>query len=155
MARWVPCQLTEAFETFSDERDSFQNWVIMINVTWVHYFESESKWQSLVWKHCYLLWHKTFKTHMSTRKFLFTSHLKIKTVKTIELLLSLKVKNNPKRRGKLTKGVILLQKANKTIHCLQDLNYELLNHSSYSPPSDFHIFSLLKEAVFYSDEALL
>ncbi|XP_075210563.1 histone-lysine N-methyltransferase SETMAR-like [Lycorma delicatula] len=71
-----------------------------------------------------------------------------------ELLRLLEQKIKSKRRAKLSKGVILLQDnarpytAKKTVLCLKDLGFELLNQPPYSPdlvPNDFHLFGPLKE----------
>jgi hypothetical protein len=70
-----------------------------------------------------------------------------------------------KQRGLLITGV-LLQHGNaqphttcSTVATIQDLSFECLSHSSYSPvfdPSDFHLFGPLKQAMgsksFRSDE---
>lgn len=60
------------------------------------------------------------------------------------LLIKAKVKS---KRSDFALGLCLTS-ANKTIYCLQDISYELLEHPSYSPelvPSDFHLFGLTKE----------
>lgn len=85
-----------------------------------------------------------------------------------ELLRDLKPKIKTKRRGKLSKGVLLLQDnarphtAGKTIQCIQDLGFELLEHPPYSPdlaPSDFHLFGPMKEHLreskFSSDDEVV
>ena len=70
-----------------------------------------------------------------------------------------------KRRGKLTKGV-LLQQDNARVHtckvvmdALERNGYELIPHPAYSPdlaPSDFFLFASLKKDIrgrhFRSDE---
>ena len=62
-ARWVPRLLVpeqktvrvqifiELQQRLSDERDSFLNKVITCDETWFHFFEPESKQQSIMWKH--------------------------------------------------------------------------------------------------------
>jgi len=61
-----------------------------------------------------------------------------------------------KRRGRLTQGVLLLHDnarphtAHLTINTIRQLNWEVLEHTAYSPdlaPSDFHMFGTLKNAL--------
>ena len=61
-----------------------------------------------------------------------------------------------KRRGRLTKGVLLLHNnarphmAHLTINTIWQLNWEVCAHPAYSPdlaPSDFHLFGPLKNAL--------
>ena len=63
---------------------------------------------------------------------------------------------NFKRRGRLSKGVLLQHDnvrpytAHSTFATIQDLSFECLPHSPYSPdhvPSDFHVFGPLKKAM--------
>ena len=69
------------------------------------------------------------------------------------LLRQLRIKIKSKRRGKLSKGVLLLQD-NAPVHnahvattTARDCGYEILPHPPYSPdlaPSDFYLFPKLK-----------
>lgn len=92
----------------------------------------------------------------------------INSVRYSEMLTAkLKPAIRSKRRGLLSKGVVLLHDnarphtAAHTAETLQKLNFEVLDHPPYSPdlaPSDFHLFGPLKEAIrgrrFSSDEPL-
>ena len=62
----------------------------------------------------------------------------------------------PKRRGKLSKEILLLHEnarphaAAHTLETLKQLKWEAMEHPACSPdlvPSDFHLFGQLKEAL--------
>ena len=67
-----------------------------------------------------------------------------------------------KRCGRLSTGVLLQHDdarphtARSTVGTIQHLSFECLPHPPYSPPSDFHVFGPLKQAMgskaFRSDE---
>jgi len=68
----------------------------------------------------------------------------------------LKPANCSKRRGKLSKEILLLHNnacphtAAHTLETLKQLKWEAMKHPVYSPdlaPSDFHLFGLLKNAL--------
>jgi histone-lysine N-methyltransferase SETMAR len=80
----------------------------------------------------------------------------------------LKPKLRIKRRGLLSKGVVILHDNARphtsahTVDTLQKLRFEVLKHPPYSPdlaPSDFHLFGPLKAAFgrgrFTSDEGAI
>ena len=59
-ARWAPKQLTEVHKQTSV--DICQIRIITGDETWVHHYESESKQQSMEWKHSQSPCEKKFKT---------------------------------------------------------------------------------------------
>ena len=85
----------------------------------------------------------------------------INSVRYIEMLACrLKPEIRSKRRGLLTRGVVLLHdNAAHTTETLRKLKFKVMAHPPYSPdlaPSDYHLFSPLKEALrgrgFTSDQ---
>lgn len=192
-ARWVPRQLTEThkdnrrtisqrhLQRYENEGDDFLVRIITGDETWVHHFEPESKRQSMTWKHPDSPVPKKFKTRPSAGKLMLTvfwdsrgpilEHYTergstVTSDRYCEMLRhSLRPAIRTKRRGLLSRGVILLHdnarphSAAKTLETLQELRFEVLEHPPYSPdlaPSDFHLFGPLKEALrgrrFSSDE---
>ena len=81
-ARWVPRHLTEEqkhngqhicsslLERYNREGDSFLNRIITADETWVHHYESETKQQSMQWKHTSSS--KKFKSQPSAGKLMLT-----------------------------------------------------------------------------------
>jgi len=66
------------------------------------------------------------------------------------LIDKLKPEIRSKRRGQLSKSTVLLHDNARTIEILQKSKFELLAQLPYSPdlaPSDYHLFSPLKEAL--------
>lgn len=194
-ARWVPKQLTQLhkqtrldickqhLDRYVNERDNFFDRIITGDETWIHHYEPESKRQSMEWKHPNSPSKKKFKTQPSVGKLMLTvfwdsqgpvlEHYQergttINSVRYSEMLTAkLKPAIRSKRRGLLSKGVVLLHDnarphtAAHTAETLQKLNFEVLAHPTYSPdlaPSDYHLFGPLKEALrgrrFTTDEAL-
>lgn len=183
-ARWVPRQLTDAHKETRlqicrqlkaralTEKESFFERIVTCDETWIHHFEPESKRQSLEWKHTSSPSRKKFKTQPSAGKVMLTVFWDsqgpivcdyLEDQRTINSqyysdMLENKVKPaiRTKRRGLLTKGVILLQDnarphtAQLTQEMLTKLGWEVLPHPPYSPdlaPSDFFLFGPLKEAL--------
>ena len=98
-----------------------------------------------------------FKTQPSTGKVMATVFWDAKGVITLDflnLLDQLRTAIREKRRGKLSKGV-LLQQDNARVHtckvamdAVERNGYELIPHPAYSPdlaPSDFFLFPNLKK----------
>ena len=83
-ARRVPEQLKELHEEkrleickrFLDscgaEGDHFLERIVTENETWIHHFESESKCQSMEWKHAHSPAKRKFKTHPTAGKLMLT-----------------------------------------------------------------------------------
>lgn len=180
-ARWVPRMLTAAqTKTRADicedllgrlqaEPESFFDRIVTQDETWVHHFDPESKSQSMMWKHMDSPTPKKFKVTMSAGKVMatvfwdnqgviMTSYLPKGSTITAEYyageLRQLREALKTKRRGKLRRGVLLLQD-NASSHTAQiatatasECGFELLPHPPYSPdlaPSDFYLFPKLKE----------
>lgn len=183
-ARWVPRQLTDIHKETrlqisqqlkarcSTEKEAFFERIVTCDETWIHHYEPESKRQSLEWKHTSSPTRKKFKTQPSAGKVMLTLFWDsqgpifcdfLEDQRTINSqyycnMLENKVKPaiRTKRRGLLTKGVILLHDnarphtAQITQQCIQKLGWEILPHPPYSPdlaPSDYHMFGPLKEAL--------
>ena len=133
-ARWVPRHLTEQqkrnhqhiysslLERYNREGDNFLNRIITGDETWVHYYEPETKRQSMQWKHASSPSSK--KSQPSAGKLLLTvfwdsegpilEHYMEKdvTVRSVNYYNMLRNELRPairsKRRGSLTQGVLLL-----------------------------------------------
>ena len=73
-----------------------------------------------------------------------------------ELLLRLREEIKKKRRGKLPKGVLILQdnapshNSHVALEAIRDCKFKLVDHPPYSPDlasSDYHLFPSLKKAI--------
>ena len=192
-ARWVPKSLSdEQMATRASvcsallkrfrSKDDFLLRLVTVDETWVHYYEPENKAQSRQWVGLESPRPKKFKTQLSAGKMMATVFWDAKGImldflpkrSTItgvyyaNLLDQLRTAIREKRRGKLSKGV-LLQQDNARVHtckvamdAVEQNGYELIPHSSYSPdlaPSDFFLFPNLKKDIrglhFRSDEEVV
>ena len=164
-------------------KDDFLLCLVTVDETWVHYYEPENKAQSRQWVGPGSLRPKKFKTQPSAGKVMSTVFWDAKGVIMLDflpkrstitgvyyanLLDQLRTAVREKRRGKLSKGV-LLQQDNARVHTCkvamdaEERNgYELMPHPAYSPdlaPSDFFLFPNLKEDIrvlhFRSDEEVV
>ena len=140
-----------------------------VDETWVHYYEPENKAQSRQWVGPESPRPKKFKTQPSAGKVMATVIWDAKGVIMLDflpkrstitgvyyanLLDQLRTAMREKRRGKLSKGV-LLQQDNARVHtrkvamdAVEQNGYELIPHPGYSPdlaPSDFFLFPNLKK----------
>ena len=151
-----------------------------VDETWVHYYEPENKAQSHQWVGPGSPKPKKFKTQPSAGKVMATVFWDAKDVIMLDflskrgtitgvyyvnLLDQLKAAIHEKRRGKLSKGV-LLQQDNARVHtckvamdAVERNGYELIPHPACSPdlaPSDFFLLPNLKKDIrglhFRSDE---
>lgn len=194
-ARWVPKELTpkhkearmmtslDFLTRYAADGDEFLDHIVTCDETWISHITPESKRDSMQWKHLNSPRVKKFKTVLSPKKVLATvfwdrrgvihaEYLKYgNTVNADGYCATLKrVKRaiQNKRRGMLTKGVILLQDnatshtARTTTSLLEKFGWEVLPHPSHSPdlaPSDFHLFPFLKRWLggqrFGDDEELI
>lgn len=175
---------TSSIENEGDnEGDSFLNRIVTGDETWIHYYEPESKRQSMEWKHPESPAKKKFKVQPSAGKLMLTvfwdskgpiiEHYQeqgstVNSARYSEMLCNhLRPAIRSKRRGLLSKGVLLLHDnarphtAAHTVETLQRLNFEVLDHPPYSPdlaPSDFHLFGPLKDALrghrFLTDQSV-
>ena len=139
-----------------------------VDETWIHYYEPENKAQSRQWVGP---GSKKFKTQPSAGMVMATVFWDAKGVIMVDflpkrstitgvyyanLLDQLRTAICGKRRGKLSKGV-LLQQDNARVHtckvamdAVERNGYELIPYSAYSPdraPSDFFLFPNLKKDI--------
>ena len=164
-------------------KDDFLLRLVTVDETWVHYYEPENKAQSRQWVGPESPRPKKFKTQPSAGKVMATVSWDAKGVIMLDflpkrstitgvyyanLLDQLRTAIRGKRRGKLSKGV-LLQQDNARVHtckvamdAVERNGYELIPHPAYSPdlaPSDFFLFPNLKKDIrglhFRSDEEVV
>ena len=154
-----------------------------VDKTWVHYYELENKAQSHQWVGPGSPRPKKFKTQPSAGKVMATVFWDAQGVIMLDflakkstitgayyanLLDQLRPVIREKRRGKLSKG-ILLQQDNARVHtckiamdAVERNGYELIPHPTYSPdlaPSDYFLFPNLKKDIhgrhFQSNEEVV
>ena len=191
-ARWVPKSLSdEQMATRTSvcsallkrfrSKDDFLLRLVTVDETWVHYYEPENKAQSRQWVGPGSPRSKKFKTQPSAGKVMATVFWDAKGVIMLDflpkrrtitgvyyanLLDQLRTAIREKRRGKLSKGVLLQHTTREsTLAKLQwfNMNYnKLIPHPAYSPdlaPSDFFLFPNLKKDIrglhFRSDEEVV
>ena len=193
-AHWVPKSLSdEQMATRASvcstllkrfrSKDDFLLRLVTVDETCVHYYEPENKAQSRQWVGPVSPRSKKFKTQPSAGKVMAIVFWDAKGVIMLDflpkrstitevyyanLLDQLRTAIREKRRGKLSKGV-LLQQDNTRVHickvamdAVERNGYELIPHPAYSPdlaPSDFFLFPNLKKDIrglhFHSDEEVL
>lgn len=190
-ARWVPRMLTPPQKQFRAEccelnlslmnqnKDFFSR-VVTGDETWVHFYDPETKQESMAWTHKGSPPPKKFKVQKSAGKIMATIFWDNKGVLLIEYMPHKTTINGPsyattienlrksiveKRRGKLAKGIFLLHD-NATPHtskvskaAIQKAGFQILDHPPYSPdlaPSDYFLFGPLKKSLrgrrFLDDE---
>ena len=194
-ARWVPKSLSdEQMATRASvcsallkrfrSKDDFLLRLVTVDDTWVHYYEPENKAQSRQWVGPGSPRPNKFKTQPSAGKVMATVFWDAKGVIMLDFLpkrstitgvynanlldqLRTAIRKK-KRRGKLSKGV-LLQQDNARVHTckvamdtVERNGYDLIPHPAYSPdlaPSDFFLFPNLKKDIrglhFRSDEEVV
>ena len=193
-ARWVPKSLSDEqmatrasvcsalLKRFRSKDDFFLR-LVTVDETWVHYYEPDHKAQSRQWVGPESPRPKKFKTQLSAGKVKATVFWDAKGVIMLDflpkrstitgmyyanLLDQLRTAIREKRRGKLSKDV-LMQQDNARVHtckvamdAVERNGYELIPHPAYSPdlaPSDFFLFPNLKEDIrglhFRSDEEVV
>lgn len=180
-ARWVPRMLTpcqkatrvllsrENLDWFEKEGDLFLSRIVTGDETWIHHWDPETKQESMQWKHKGSPPPKKFRTQPSAGKIMATIFWDMEGVLMIDylphketitgayyaqVLEKLKEAILEKRRGKCSRGVLLLHD-NAPVHksriakaAVKDLGFIELNHPPYSPdlaPSDFYLFRHLKK----------
>lgn len=191
-ARWVPRMLTppqkqqrvkcsrEFLDLCRDDADGILNRIVTGDETWVHHYEPESKQESMQWHKKGTPPPKKFKVSQSAGKIMATVFWDAEGILLIDykdkgvsitggyyasILERLKAAIKEKRRGKLTKGVLLLHdnapvhKSRIAMAALEKVGFEILAHPPYSPdlaPSDYYLFPNLKKELrgkkFSSDE---
>ena len=193
-ARWVPRNLNaperyqrveacrELLELYDTNRDDFLARLVTGDETWIHHWDPESKQESMQWKHRDSPPPKKFRTRPSAGKIMATIFWDAKGILLIDymphkttitsqyyadLLGRLRESIKSKRRGMLTKGVLLLHD-NAPVHkgrvaqaAIRNCGFEQITHPPYSPdlaPSDYFLFRHLKRHIrgqhYSSDEAL-
>ena len=193
-ARWVPKSLSDEkmatrasvcsalLKRFRSKDDLLLR-LVTVDETWVHYYEPENKVQIRQWVGPGSPRSKKFNTQPSSGKVMGTVFWDAKRVNMLDflpkrstiigvyyanLLDQLRTAIREKRRGKLSKGV-LLQQDNARVHtckvamdAVERNGYELIPHPAYSPDlalSDFFLFPNLKKDIrglhFRSDEEVV
>ena len=151
---------------FGNEWDIFLDRTITGDETWVHHYEPESIRQSMEWIHPQSPCKKRLKSQPSSENWClqcFGTHKAqywniIRRSTTInsawysEMFTGrLKPAIRRKRRGLLSKGVVLLHnnaRPHTAAETLRKLKFQVMAHPLYSPdlaPSDYHLFCPLKE----------
>lgn len=180
-ARWVPRMLTpmqkqnrvETCKLFLDMCGGNPDDVIARIVTgdevWVHHYDPTSKQESMEWRVKGTAPPKKFKVAQSAGKVMATVFWDSKGILLIDykdkgvsitgdyyanILHNLRCAIKEKRRGMLTKGVLLLHdnapvhKARIVMAAIRKCQFEELHHPAYSPdlaPSDYFLFPNLKK----------
>lgn len=172
-ARWVPRMLTppqkqqrvECSRAFlnlcNEDKDDVLSRIVTGDETWVHHYESESKQDSMQWHKKGAAPPKKFKVSQSAGKIIATvfcdseglllidykdKGVSITGVYYASILKWLQEAIKEKRRGKLTKGVLLLHdnapvhKSRVAMAALHKVGFDILEHPAYSldlTPSDY------------------
>lgn len=179
--RWVPKMLTpemkqtrvtickELLDWYAGDLDNFFTRIITGDETWIHHWDPETKQESMQWKHLDSPPPRKFRTQPSAGKVMATifwdtegviliDYLPPKTTVTGQyyagVLRRLRDAVKEKRRGKLSKGVLILHD-NAPAHssqlaqqAIRECNFTQLPHPPYSPdlaPSDFYLFRHFKK----------
>ena len=191
-ARWVPRKLSphdrlqrstsseELLTLYNADPAGFESRVVTGDETWVHHWDPETKLESMTWKHKGSPTPLKFRTQPSAGKIMATIFWDAEGVLLVDFLPRgstitgeyyagvlghLRDSIRQKRRGKLTRGVLLLHdnapvhKARRAQAALKDCGFEQLNHPPYSPdlaPSDYFLFRQLKSSLrgrrFHDDD---
>jgi len=155
---------------YAQEGDEFLESIVTGDETFVFYHTSESKQQSLQWRHTHSPRTKKFKTSISVKKIkasvfwdrkgilLVDLHLPsgatINAAAYCDTLTRVRLAIPKKWRGMLSRGVCLLHdnerphSAHVTTAILEKFKWDVLDHLPYSPDlatSDFHLFLHLKK----------
>ena len=182
-ARWVPKFLSDEqmatrasvcsalLKRFRSKEDDFLSRLVTVDETWVHYYEPENKAQSRQWVGPGSPRPKKLKTQPSADKVMATVFWDAQGVIMLDFLVKkstitgayyanllgqLRTAIREKRRGKLSKG-ILLEQDNARVHtckiamdAVERNGYELIPQPAYSPdlaPSEYFLFPNLKKDI--------
>jgi histone-lysine N-methyltransferase SETMAR len=182
-ARWVPRMLsnenkknrldisTLLLARYEEDSTNFLDRLVTQDEVWVHYYAPTPKRLSMQWCHKGSPPPRKFKAVPSAGKVMASIFWDSKGILMIDYLEKGNTINGEyyanelrqlrdilkiKRRGKLRKGVLLLQD-NAPVHtahiattAARDCDFEVLPHPPYSPdlaPSDFYLFPKLKESI--------
>ena len=184
-ARWVPKSLSDEqmatrasvysalLKRFRSKEDDFLSRLVTVDETWVRYYEPENKAQSRQSVGPGSPRPKKFKTQPSAGKVMATvfwdaqgvimldflakkSTITVTYCRYANLLDQLRTVIREKRRGKLSKGILLQQDNTRVQTCkiamdaVERNGYELIRHPAYSPdlaPSDYFLFPNLKKDI--------
>ncbi len=182
-ARWVPRLLTDSMKNMRAEccrellylykanPNDFLSRVVTGEEMWLHHWDPETKQASMQWQHVGSPPPKKARTQPSAGKVMATifwdvegilliDYLPKKTTITgnyyVEVLRKLHQAIKDKRRGKLSRNILLLHdnapahSAKVTQAALKECKFQQLRHPAYSPdlaPSDFYFFRLLKKSL--------
>jgi [histone H3]-lysine36 N-dimethyltransferase SETMAR len=152
--------------------DTYSNEFVAKLVTgdqmWIHYYDPESKRASMKWMPSDSKSPKRLRAKSSSSKIMITIFWDAEGVLLIDykdhtqsytddyhafILKRLHEKIKNKRRGKLSKGVIILQDNSRphtsrvSMAVIHECRFELIPHPPYSPdlaPSDYYLFGHLK-----------
>jgi [histone H3]-lysine36 N-dimethyltransferase SETMAR len=180
-SRWVPKMLrfhekqkridcaSANLKIYKDNPENFEFRLVTGDETWVHHFEPESKQQSMEWTEVGQKPPIKFKAQKSARKVLASIFWDSQGIIMIDflrggrtitgeyyatLMEKLRISIREKRRGKLSKGVIILHDnapahtSKIAVEKINALKFTTLAHPPYSPdlaPSDYYLFPKLKE----------
>ena len=153
--RWVPKSLSDEqmatrasvcsalLKRFRSKEDDFLSRLVTVDETWVHYYEPENKAQSRQSVGPGSPRPKKFKTQPSVGKVMATVFWDAQGVLMLDFLAKkstitgayygnlldlLRILIREKRRGKLSKGILLQQE-----NAVERNGYELIPHPAYSP----------------------
>jgi histone-lysine N-methyltransferase SETMAR len=182
-ARWVPKSLSmfdkhrrvtaskELLSLYQHDPNEFETRFITGDETWVYDYQPESKQQSMVWVKKGSPAPVKFKSARSAGKSMATIFWDCQGAVLIDflprgttmtgqyyaaLLGRLREAVKKERRGKLSRGVLLLHDnapphtSHFSTSAIYECGFEILQHPPYSPdlaPSDFHLFANLKKAL--------
>ena len=181
--RWVPRLLTDSMKKaradcckellhlYNANPNKFLYRCLTGDETWLHHWDPETKQASMQWQHVGSQPPKKARTQALAGKVMATiiwdvegilliDYLPRKTIITgnyyVEVLRCLLQAIKDKRRGKLSRNILLLHdnapahSAKMTQAALKECKFQQLRHPAYSPdlaPSNFYLFRLLKKAL--------
>lgn len=190
--RWVPRLLTvemrrtrmdcstETMALIDEDPDRFSSRLVTGDESWIHFYDPLSPREARAWKHRGSPTPKRPKAEKSAGKVMMSVFWDKDGVLLLDflprghtltgeyyanLMQRLREAIKSKRRGKLSRGVLLLHdnapvhKSRVAASAIRQCGFEELNHPPYSPdlaPSDFYLFGILKKRFrgqrFDSDE---
>ncbi|KFD56277.1 hypothetical protein M513_02732 [Trichuris suis] len=193
-ARWVPKTLfpferqlhvahwKEVLELFENSEEDFLRRIVTGDEVWLCHYDPESEQQSRQWKHVNSPRAKRARLEPRLGKILATIFWDTEGILLIDymedggtitgkyyanLLLQLREEIKEKRRGKLSRKVLLLHdnapahRAKVALAAIQQCGFGQIDHPPYSPdlaPSDYFLFGNLKQhlrgTVFSDDNEL-
>lgn len=180
-ARWVPRNLSvfdkknrleiskSNLEQITQNEEMFYNCIVTGDETFIHHYDPESKWESKEWRHRGSPPPIKFRVQPSAGKIMATIFWDAQGILMIDylphkqhitgsyyadLMTKLREAVKEKRRGKLTRGVLLLHdnasshKSKVAMAAIANCGFQVLEHPAYSPdlaPCDYYLFPNLKK----------